>query len=60
MRGKPDGECFYIVFHVASITLYWLHVNRDRNPALPALKGMPIHPLDESQGLSGLLQVMLS
>jgi hypothetical protein len=32
MSRKPDGESLYIIFHVAIITLNWLHDNRPRFP----------------------------
>lgn len=54
MRREPDGERFYIVFHVASMTLNQLYVNRHSTPVpKPPRKERPFIPRLKDGGFLG-------
>ncbi len=53
MRGKPDGESLYIIFHAAIVTLKWLYVNGLWYPVLqPQTRNASYIPTAEAEGFT--------
>jgi hypothetical protein len=49
---EPNGECFYLIFHVAILILIWLHVKRLTPLAKARLKKGPSIPESEGRGFT--------